>query len=265
MNFIKTLITDIEEINELSPENWGNIGPKIELYLKMDFCHSIKIMENNEIIGIGTAILYGDTSWIAHLIVKDSFRNKGFGTKILNYLCEYCKNNGYKTILLFATDMGYPLYKKYGFEIQTEYVQYAKTKDIENNLSQNIKRIEKNDFQKILNLDKIVTGEDRKKLLYNFIDDGYVYKNNNIINGYYLCNVGEGLIIANNKEAGLELTKLRILKNSHATIPINNIIANDYFKENNFDIIMKIKRMIYGNKIECKNEKIYNRIGGNFG
>src|SRR5215469_106565 len=124
MKFEKIIKDDIEVINQLSPENWGHIAPKIEQYLRMDFCHSIKLVNKNEIIGIGTAILYKNSCWIAHIIVKDKHRNKGIGTKILNYLCDYCKNNGYRTIILFATEMGYPLYKKYGFEIQTEYIQY---------------------------------------------------------------------------------------------------------------------------------------------
>lgn len=265
MNIEKISEKDIEEINKLSPDNWAHIGPIIELYLKFDFCHSIKITENDEIIGIGTAILYKDTSWIAHLIVKHNHRNKGIGTKILNYLCDYIKNNGYKTILLFATDMGYPLYKKYGFELQTEYIQYEKIVDAEYDVCSNIKNIEKDDYEIIYKMDRIITGEDRKVLLKNYINDGFVYKKDNQIIGYYLCNLGNGLIIAENEEAGLALLKLRISNNQQAFIPIKNITGNNYFKENNFKEIKKLIRMIYGDKIECIDEKIYNRIGGNFG
>jgi N-acetylglutamate synthase-like GNAT family acetyltransferase len=265
MIFEKTKIEDISEINELSPDKWGNIGPKIELYLKMDFCNSIKLVDNDKIIGIGTTIFYKDTSWIAHLIVKNNSRNKGYGTKILNYLCDHCKDNGYKTILLFATEMGYPLYKKYGFELQTEYIQYEKLDEKEYFPNRNIRSIQTNDYEKILELDRTVTGENRKDLLLQYISNGFVYTQNNEIIGYYLNNLGEGLIIAINEEAGHELMKLRISNGKYATVPIGNMHGNIFYKENGFKEIMKIKRMVYGSKIECKNENIYNRIGGNFG
>lgn len=265
MNIEKVDAKDIEQINRLTPENWEHIGPIIELYIKFDFCHSIKVTENGEIIGIGTVIFYKESSWIAHLIVKDSYRNKGFGTKILNYLYDYIKNNGYKTVLLFASDMGYPLYEKFGFKVQTEYIQYEKTMDKEFVYNSNIKNIEKDDFELIYKLDKKVTGEDRKELLKSYINDGLVYKRDNEIMGYYFCNLSNGLVIAECEEAGLELLKLRISNKKQAFIPIKNIIGNKYYKDNNFKEVRKIKRMIYGNKIECIDEKIYNRIGGNFG
>ena len=265
MNIENVKLEDIAEISKMTPENWWNIGPIFELYLKLNFCHPVKLTEDNEIIGIGTAILYKNSSWIAHLIVKNSYQNKGFGKKILDYLCEYCLNNGKKTILLFATEMGYPLYKKFGFEIQTEYMQYERVNDMEYIINNNVTNIQKIDYGKILELDKIVIGEDRSVLLNNYFDNGFVYKQNNEISGFYLPELGNGLIIADNNEAGLELLKLRLKNNNQAVIPVENMFGNNYYRENKYKEIMKIKRMIYGNKIECINEKIYNRIGGNFG
>jgi len=265
MEFKKIITEDLEKIKELSPEGWVDICPIIENYIKYKFCHSIKLIENNELLGIGTAIFYENTSWIAHLIVPEKHRNKGYGSKILNYLCEYCFNNGFKSILLFATEMGYPLYKKYGFKIQTEYLQYEKTHDFEYNYDKNIRNISVNDYSKIFELDYIATGENRQKLLTKYLDNGFVYLVNENIIGFYLLNLGEGLIIAMNEVAGLELMKLRISNKKQSTVPVKNNIANEYFRENNFKELKKIKRMIYGNGIILKDENIYNRIGGNFG
>lgn len=265
MNFEKLEFGDLEYIKQLSPDSWGDITPKIELYIKMDFCYTIKLVENNKIIGIGTAIFYENTSWIAHLIVNQKYRNNGYGTKILDYLCDYCRKNGYKKILLFATDMGYPLYIKYGFKVQTEYVLYEKTIETNYNFKDNISDIKLKDREKIFELDKFAVGEGRKELLLQFISDGLIYKQNNIITGFYLQSLGEGLIIANNIEAGMELLKLRISKNKQSVIPVDNLIANEYFRENKFTEMKKVRRMIFGNGIEYKNENIYNRIGGNFG
>ena len=264
MNIDRILQEDIVKISDLTPEKWDNIGPIIEQYTKFDFCHPIKLTENNGIHGIGTVIFYENTCWIAHLIVRESFRNKGIGTRILKNLLEYSENKGYKTVLLFATEMGLPLYKKWGFEIQTEYVHYKRSKDIEYKSNPNIRFFQKMDLKMVIELDKIATGENREKILSQFNNDSYVYDNGKI-NGYFINNLGEGSIVAETWEAGMELIKLRNSKRSRATIPIDNLIGNNYFKENGFEEIMKIKKMIKGNRIECKNENIYNRIGGNFG
>lgn len=268
MQFEKIKAEDIAQIKNLPPDEWGDITPQIELYLKFNFCHSIKVMENDEIIGIGTAILYKNTGWIAHLIVDEKFRNRGIGTQILNYLCEYCMKNGRKTLLLFATESGYPLYKKYGFVIQNEYIQYTKQYNtIQKNYfpSENIRKIGINDHERIFELDKLAIGENRQILLSQFINDGFVYEQNGKVTGFYLQNLGEGLIIADDEEAGMELIKLRITDKKSATVPIGNIAGNKFYKENNFIEFIRIKRMMYGNRIECKDENIYNRIGGNFG
>jgi len=266
LKFEKTTPADLGRIRELSPAEWGiDITPSIKEYLDWDFCHSVKLVDNNEIIGIGTAIFYANTSWLAHIIVDEKHRNKGHGTNILNYLVDYCKNSGYKTILLIASPKGYPLYKKFGFLTQTEYVKYEKTNDIEYSPNINIKNIEPNDYEKILALDKYVSGEDRQNILLKFVKEGFVYKKNEEISGFYLHNLHEGLIIATDEEAGLELLKLRSSQNKYSVIPVENIVGNNYLKENNYKETMRIKRMIHGSEIECKCECIYNRIAGNFG
>jgi GNAT superfamily N-acetyltransferase len=258
-------INDYKYLRDFSPKDWGDVTARIVLFQNLDFCYPIKFVDCGKILGIGTAIFYESTCWIAHLVIDENCRNKGYGTKILEYLCDYCINNGYKTILLFATDMGYPLYKKYGFNMQAEYTQYEKTNDIVLCSNENIKNIELNDHKKILELDKLVTGEGRQKLLLQNINNGFVYKKNGIISGYYLKNLSEGLVIAENEEAGLELLKLRVSENKYLTIPIENETGNNYLRENNFKEIMKKKRMIYGNEIKCNSSKIYSRIDADFG
>lgn len=261
----KTLASNIEEINELSPEHWTPIGPKIALYVSLPFCHSVKITENHKIISVGTAVFYKDTGWLAHIIVKDSCRNRGIGTYLIKHLCDFCKLSGCKSISLFATEMGYPLYKKYGFKVHSEYAQYTKAEDVQRTTAPNVREIKADDVEAIFCLDKRVAGEDRKELLRNFTHKGFVCIQKNEVAGYYLSELGEGVIIAENEIAGLELAKLRNKVSARVTLPVDNHIGNIFYKENGFKEVMKIKRLVYGERIECENKKVYNRIGGNFG
>jgi hypothetical protein len=223
------------------------------------------MIDDSNIAGIGTAIFYENTSWLAHIIVKENYRNKGFGTRILQYLCDFCQNNGYKTISLFASEMGYPVYRKYGFEIQAEYVQYEKEKEIDIPKNKNVKTIKKDDLSEIFKLDKETTGENRRNLISEYLNGGYVYKKNSETTGFYLPTLGEGLIIAKDKEAGIELLKARMKNSKKAVLPADNSFGNKFLQENEFKEITRMRRMIYGDRITCRNENIFSRTGSNFG
>ena len=118
---IKPMIgKDIKTIKKLQPKGWSNIVETFKYYYKAPFCYPIKAVIEGEIVGIGTAISYINTGWLAHIIVSEEHRGKGIGGAIVNYLCDYLKNSGHKTISLIATELGYPVYKKAGFREQTE-------------------------------------------------------------------------------------------------------------------------------------------------
>ena len=268
MNIEEVRIEDIEETTRLSPKDWSHIAPRIEFYIKHKFCHSIKLTDKNEILGIGTLVMFKNTGWIGHLIVKDDSRGKGYGQKILEYLCDYSKSNGQKTISLFTTDMGYPLYIKYGFEVQTEYVQYEKPPEtsIETyHENINIHNIETKDHEKILKMDRLATGEDRQELLLSSVSEALVYKQNNEVTGYYFSSLGEGLIIAETEQAGVELLQSRMSKKKQVVIPVDNISANNYCTANNFIEVAKVRKMMYGDKIKGEYRNIYNRASGSAG
>ncbi len=57
----------------------------------------------------------GKNAYITSMYVNPSYRRKGIGTTILRCLIEKAKLRGYKIIMLNASDMGTPIYKKMGF------------------------------------------------------------------------------------------------------------------------------------------------------
>ncbi|MCL2410223.1 MAG: GNAT family N-acetyltransferase [Treponema sp.] len=265
IRFEEITTKDFEKLSAFQPEGWNNIIPRFEQYIQFDFCHPVKMCDDNEIYGVAAAILYENTGWIAHVIINEKFRTKGFGAKILDYLCNYCKSKNCETILLFTTDMGYPLYKKYGFIDHATFVQYEKTAEIAYSPNSNIRKSEPTDHQKIFELDKMAAGEDRRNVLTPHLNSAYVYSRNDEVTGFYMKELFEGLIIAGDEESGLELIKLRSSHNTKATLPIENTAGNNYFKENNFKEIAKLVKMIYGNDVKFNGKYIYNRIGGSYG
>jgi GNAT superfamily N-acetyltransferase len=58
----------------------------------------------------------GKVAFIMNMYTFPLYRNLGIGTELFKKIVEEAKQLGYKKITLFATDMGRPIYEKYGFE-----------------------------------------------------------------------------------------------------------------------------------------------------
>lgn len=261
----KISINDIKDLHELQPEGWPDILPSFQLYVNSLFCHPVKIVISSKTVGIGASMSFGETSWLAHIIVDPEFRNKGIGTFIVNHLCAYLKGNGVISISLLATDLGFPLYKKAGFIEQTEYLFYERKGPIRNEISKNIVSFSDDDREEIIGLDRKISGESRANILRNKMRNSYIYKSNNKILGYYLPELGEGFIIAEDSEAGIELMKVRFLKQNKGILPVDNSDGIKFIQNEGFSEVRRAKRMILGEAFPWSPDKIYNRIAGKVG
>lgn len=258
---------DVNLLNELQPLDWGSILPAHEFYTtNTDFCFPIRINNDNKIVGIGTSIIHNDVAWLSHIIVHPENRKQGIGKLITQSLVNDTVAKDCETIYLIATDLGAPIYAKVGFETETEYLFFKDIKAVESwKISNNIIPFHSDHKEEITNIDKLTTGEDRIFHLEQYLQDGFVYQNKTILEGYYLPNFGEGLLIANTKEAGIELMKLRFTNHQNAVFPKDNIEAIQFLYQNGYKEFKTAKKMRFGKLRHCNPSNIYNRIGGNLG
>lgn len=258
--------SDINVLADLQPSDWGSIVPPFEFYTKAKFCFPIKVTLGSKVVGIGATIIHKNTAWLAHIIVHPDQRNKGIGKLITQTLVDFSCSKQCDTINLIATDLGAPIYEKVGFVTETEYIFF---KDINVHsgwtISKNIKQINENYYEQIANLDRQVSLEDRMFHLSQYFQNGFVFVQNEEVQGYYLPDFGEGMILSNSNEAGTELMKLRLQTKNNAAFPVDNITAIQFFHELNYQNFKKAKRMRFGKKRAWQKTNIYNRIGGHLG
>jgi hypothetical protein len=267
MQFETIAYDDLNEIKLLQPEGWSDIIPDIGYYIRSEFCNPMKVIIDNVIIGIGVSIIYGTTAWLAHIIVDSGFRNKGIGHQIVQELLKGIKNTPVETCLLTATELGKPVYIKAGFRTIAEYVFMNREKPWqEQSISVNIIDFQEKFREQILQIDKLVSAENREQLLADFISGAKVYTMGDAVLGYFIPGLKEGPIIAETPEAGLELMKIKCQTAERIVLPANNHICIDFLKQNGFaETPTKGTRMLIGKDLIWKPEKIYSRIGGNFG
>ena len=266
MQFETITYSDLDEIRNLQPDDWGDIIPDIEFYLRSSFCNPVKATIDGIIVGTGTAIVFENTAWIAHIIVGSRHRNKGIGGQIVNYLLELLKKDSIETCSLIATSLGKPVYIKSGFSVVSEYLFFKREKPrVTCALSKNLIPFAEVYRSEIYKLDAKISGENRVRLLENMLEKSILYVDKNKVLGYYIPELKEGLIFADTEEAGLELMRLKYSTVDKAVLPSENTAGREFLIQNGFVQISIGTRMVLGKEIAWKPEKMYSRIGGNLG
>ena len=258
-------INETQALSSLQPDGWMDIVPIFDFYAKSAFCFPVKVIVENEFVGIGAIIIHKEVAWLAHIIVHPDFRCRGIGLKIVQNLLKIANEKHCSTIYLIATELGEPIYKKVGFITETEYLVHKKITKTEWTVSRNIHQYKERHRTHFVSFDRKISGEDRMMHIEEYLKNGFVYHHEENIEGYYLPSLGEGLIIAETETSGIELLKLHLQHNDRVVIPRENLVAQKFLNEVGFGEVKTIKRMRFGEEREVQFANIYNRIGGNIG
>ena len=259
--------TDLPAVSRLQPAGWSDILPAHTFYLASSFCRPIKVVVGDEIVGIGTGISHGNTGWLAHVITHQNHRRKGFGRAVVDHLVAFLSNSGCESISLVATDEGLALYSKVGFEQQTQYVFLLRSEQIDDTrLSDDrVRGYQPGDEARLLSIDRSISGEERGRLLVDKIAGAQVYEDRGVVAGFYLPELGEGLVMADTVDAGTALMDVRIQNVNAAVLPIANTHGIEFLTNTGFRESKRSTRMVWGKQYPWKPDRLYNRIAGNLG
>src|ERR1700730_18484389 len=152
-------IEDLEEIREFQPEGWGDIVDLFIYNIHCSFCYPIKMSIAGRMVAVGNTILYKDTAWLSQIIVHPAYRNKGLGKALTQELIGQIDQQQYKTILLDATGLGYPVYQKLGFVTISEHLHFSSSEIASAfEKSGSILPVNEGDREAIFQLDELATG-----------------------------------------------------------------------------------------------------------
>lgn len=256
----------LSSLARFQPEGWPDIVPAFKFYLEAPFCFPVRAVSGRRTLGVGAAVNLGQTAWLAHIIVSREQRQRGIGTMIVSELLRWCEEQQCRTVFLIATDIGYPLYKKFGFRDQTRYLFFEK-KELPGIPEQRkaLDLIAPGDHEAILELDREVSGEDRRPLLAGHLERGFVVRSAGKISGYYLPSLGEGLVAARDQESGRSLLSLRCRDAARAVLPEENGTGAGFLESLGYRETRCAWRMVLGPERPWRPDLLFNRIGGNVG
>ncbi len=258
---------DLPDVPSLQPSDWSDIVPDFSFYLRSGFCHPYKAVQGAGMVGVGTLSVFEHTGWLAHVIVHPRFRNRGIGSRIVSELLSLSRGLEVETVLLAATAMGRPVYRKAGFRTVGRYHFLAREKPWRKRpLSPPIVSLGPAHHPAVLALDRLISGESRAPLLSGFWEDGLAYLSGGEVQGVYLPRLKEGYIGAAQETAGLALMEVKYAWCDGAVVPEKNRAAFRFLKKNGFAETGRVAyRMALGRNVAWKPEHLFGRIGGNFG
>lgn len=258
--------TDIPAIAGLQPPDWTDILPHFRFYTNNSFCNPVKVTNDNQVVGIGVSVSFMNTAWLAHIIVDPAFRNRGIGGTIVDHLLNDLDAQSVDSVLLIATRIGEPVYLKRGFMEVCEYVFMQRQEPLADFAAPDcIRPYHPEFYEDIINLDLYISGEDRQSLVAGHLSSALLYIDHGRLDGFYLPDLGEGLVIADTRQAGLELLKVRCTRSAKVVLPAANSEAIRFLNELGFNETSRARRMVRGPAIAWRPGKIYARIGGNLG
>lgn len=96
---------------------WNQTREDWELLLRLapEGCFGLEC--DGTLAATTTAVCYGrELAWIGMVLTAPEFRGRGFARRLMEHAIEYLEGRGVAWIKLDATGMGYPLYRRLGFE-----------------------------------------------------------------------------------------------------------------------------------------------------
>jgi len=219
---------------------------------------------DNKIIGVGGLFIYQRVASIGYMGVLSEFRNQGVGSAIFRKLMGLALILGNQTIMLYASKLGEPIYKKYGFQGTYYADMYYLPKDfpkiqIKDKLLKEINFLP--DW--MLKLDREAIGFDREQYLKARLALGakilVVEYEGYAMVSKILSQIRLGPLIAKNLDSAIHLIKKSILLGVEQLI----ISHHPLLRVNFFSELKLIKKgepnlkMFYGAEIPEKLDYIY--------
>ena len=217
--------------------------------------------ENGKIIGLGGIFFFGDICFIGYMAVLQELRRKGLGTTIFRNLIKIGKMKGCKTFMLYASELGEPIYHKFGF--RSKYDTRLYKLPIKPLLLQKTNmKINQADFfpNWAALIDKNTIGFDRSKFLQLKINHGSILITVHKEGFALVSNSRLGPVIAKNFHTAVSLIKEGIkLGANHIIVP-----KHSQFPSKIFDLVKLTEtdsepnlKMVYGKEVTQHLDQFY--------
>lgn len=186
---------------------------------------------------------------------------------MVSRLIDLAQEHGVKTISLIATSQGQPLYQKFSFQNELEYVFFQTPAKPHPSAWERkaLRQANPGDYLAILYLDRQASGEERSAILEPHLGSTWVFGEPGSVQGFWMPGLREGLVVARNQEAACTLLAAKAQTGARMVVPSANTAALECIKTLGYQESSRAWRMIRGPKLNWKPDMIWSRIAGKLG
>lgn len=252
---------------------WSHNRKSYAFYLGYAHCTPFVVEDaGGAIVGAGVATQYGTSGWLGQILVAPEARGQGVGTLITRTLTVHLQEQGCRSLLLAASDLGQPIYARLGFVEDGTYHLLQKTRAAGSDAmplslaASTIRRIGADDLAAICALDAVATGEDRAELLHTFGPDGWLLPDEGSrgerIGGYAIRSAWGpyGVVATNARNARLLIEHASTVEGADgmtAWLHSSNVAGRAAFEAAGYTEVRSVTRMFYGQRIAWHPELVW--------
>jgi GNAT superfamily N-acetyltransferase len=199
-------------------------------------------------VAVAAGVAFGSAGWIGGVGVVPEARRQGLGTRVTEALMSELRRLGCETMLLLASELGYPVYERIGFVPEGDYVVGHRSGE-----PPPAPQLAPGDLQRAAALDRWATGSDRSSLLRHAVTG--------IVEEDAFCLVTpwrDRPAVARDPEAGVRL--LDELRPARVTVPVANEAAVRWLQRSRYTLDMRTPRMRLGPPVPWRPEAIFGAI-----
>ena len=209
----------------------------------------VAVTGRDRLLGGACCASFGTTGWIGALGVLPRHRRRGVGELLTKAAVEWLEGRGATTSLLYATDMGRPVYDRCGFVAEARARAWRGTPP--GAPPHGLRRLRPSDRDAIRALDAACTGEDRSAVLEMLPALlGLGFERDGRLAGFALNTPwGAGpAVVAEDAEAGEALLRGLVLEPQPLTItvPDDNEVGSRILSDWGFQPVNTALRMRHG-------------------
>lgn len=273
LNFVKLNRAHVDTLIKWADEEGWNPGSyDAEVYWQTDPDGFYGFFDNNELIAGGSIISYNsEFGFMGFFIVKPEYRSNGIGKKLWYLRRDTLLkrlNAGASIGMDGVVDMQ-PFYNRGGFQIAFRDLRYeGEGKNFA--INKNISPITNNDYDKILEYDKMCFGFERPQFMLNWLKmpevKTFKYVEDNALKGFAVlrkANKGYKIcpLFADTPRIAEELYKAcsSAVKGDFIYLDIPNVneAAKELVRKHKMEYVFECARMYYGTPPDVPVNKIF--------
>lgn len=251
-------LDDIElDLVELEPADLDALEGRVRWHLSTPYAIAIKSIFGEALIsGMGTAIVHNGTGWIGERVMMPRFRGPELEAELVTALVFELRERGCISCSVVIAEDQRAHYEALGFKADGIYVTYAGGKCEAPTLDE-VELFEPQHSMGVLHLDKLAYGEDRRELVSEHFYASRVFVSKGRVLGTYMPLLIDGLIVAGNTFAGLELLRWHLPHVTEVTLPEGNLAAVEFLQERKYTEQGRLLRMVHGPHVPWRPEMVY--------